>query len=317
MRRLFMVCVSFAVCSSAFALSNRVFVQSRGTDTDACTLTAPCRSFSYAMTQVVPGGEIIALDTAGYGTFTINQSVSVFAAPGATAFIAVGSGGTGITITAGPIDHVVLRGLALSGAAASLGIDFEAGAQLSVENCIVDGFDGTGTASGIRIYRMGGSGVTMRIDRSTIRHCAYGIFAQAPSGGLVTVTFSNSTSSENNSNGFYASDNAKVVATDSVFANNGGIGVIAWANADNSLAQVSLERCTISGNLEGIQAGSGSAQTPRGWMRIAHNQIVANILGVYQGADGLIMTMMAGGAATNTIEGNFTNGTVGGAYNAK
>src|SRR5205823_7612830 len=69
----------------AMAASNRVFVSSTGMDVGGCPISAPCRSFSYAMTQVFPGGEVIALDTAGYGTFTIGQSVSVFAAPGATA----------------------------------------------------------------------------------------------------------------------------------------------------------------------------------------------------------------------------------------
>src|SRR6266550_8089178 len=85
------------ITSPAFALSNRVFVKSTGLDTGTCPITSPCRSFSYAMTQVSPGGEIIALDTAGYGTFTVSQGVSVFAAPGVTAFIAVASG-TGILI---------------------------------------------------------------------------------------------------------------------------------------------------------------------------------------------------------------------------
>src|SRR5437868_4912482 len=162
MRGLFTIFMSFAVSSSAFALSNRVFVKSTGTDTGTCNLAAPCRSFSYAMTQVAPAGEVIALDTAGYGIFTINQSVSVFAAPGATAFIAVGSGGTGITITSGPNDHVVLRGLAITGAPANHGIDFQSGPQLSVENCIIDGFGG----SGIQVSRPAGDGALMRIDRS-------------------------------------------------------------------------------------------------------------------------------------------------------
>src|SRR6266550_310055 len=106
------VAIILAVASPLFA-ANRVFVKSTGVDTGTCPITAPCRSFSYGMTQVSAEGEVIALDTAGYGTFTISQSVSVFAAPGATAFIAVAGGATGISINAGASDSVILRGLAL------------------------------------------------------------------------------------------------------------------------------------------------------------------------------------------------------------
>jgi len=134
------------IAAPAMAASNRVFVKSTGMDVGACPITSSCRSFSYAMTQVAASGEVIALDTAGYGTFTISQSVSVFAAPGATAFIAVGSGGTGITVNAGASDLIVLRGLALSGSAGGLGVAFDSGLSLSVEICIVSGFTGIGFA---------------------------------------------------------------------------------------------------------------------------------------------------------------------------
>src|SRR5437870_3926675 len=122
------------------AASTRVFVKSTGMDVGTCPLASPCRSFSYAMSQVSPGGEVIALDTAGYGTFTIGQSVSVFAAPGVTAFIAVTGGGTGITISAGVFDAIVLRGLALSSAGGSTGVEFANGRSLAVEECVINGF---------------------------------------------------------------------------------------------------------------------------------------------------------------------------------
>ena len=97
----------------AMALPNRVFVASTGMDVGTCPITSPCRSFSYAKQQVALDGEIIALDTAGYGIFEIDQGVSVYAAPGVTAFIAVGSLGVGIDVITGPSDAVVIRGLAL------------------------------------------------------------------------------------------------------------------------------------------------------------------------------------------------------------
>ena len=64
------------VATSAVAASNRVFVSGSGLDIGTCPITAPCRSFSYAISQTAAGGEIIALDTAGYGVLTINQAVN-------------------------------------------------------------------------------------------------------------------------------------------------------------------------------------------------------------------------------------------------
>ena len=102
------IVIVLSVTSSAMAASNRVFVSGSGVDVGTCPITSPCRSFSYAMTQVSPGGEIIALNTAGYGVVTINQSVTIVAAPGATAFVAASSGNA-ITVTPAQTDVVTLR----------------------------------------------------------------------------------------------------------------------------------------------------------------------------------------------------------------
>ena len=44
--------------SGAYALSNRTFVSGAGNDANPCSLTAPCRSFTGALAQTSPGGEI-------------------------------------------------------------------------------------------------------------------------------------------------------------------------------------------------------------------------------------------------------------------
>ena len=57
---------------------NWTFVSGKGTDSGACTITAPCRSFAFALTQTAAGGEIDVLDPAGYGTVTIAKPISIF-----------------------------------------------------------------------------------------------------------------------------------------------------------------------------------------------------------------------------------------------
>lgn len=70
----------------------RSFVASYGNDANPCSVTLPCRSFNAALAQTVAGGEVIALDSAGYGTMTITQSASVIAPAGVYAGISVFSG---------------------------------------------------------------------------------------------------------------------------------------------------------------------------------------------------------------------------------
>ncbi len=68
------------------------------------------------MAQTNIGGEIIALDTAGYGSFTANKSVTVRRAPGIHAAISAAS--DAITVAATASDRVTLRNLVLIGTGA-------------------------------------------------------------------------------------------------------------------------------------------------------------------------------------------------------
>jgi len=304
--------ISFFVALPAAALSNRVFVASSGIDVGTCTITAPCRSFSYGMTQVAPAGEVIALDTAGYGVFAIGKSVSVVAAPGATAFIAVGSGGTGIDIEANPTDVIVLRGLALSSAGGSFGILFQIGASLAVENCVINGFQNNGV---FRNRLNDTSNPSIRIENSTIRNNYYGVYTISAGTGVVGLTIVRSRINDN-SIGLFASDNTRAAVSDTTLSGNFTAVESATAN-DNSTPQLSLVRCTIAQNEIALSAGLNIGQNPHGVIRIAHNLITANNTAINENPDGKIMTMTSAGTATNVIEGNLNHETVANTYNAK
>src|ERR1022692_871613 len=105
----------FLTPSAQAVLASRVFVAARsGNDANACNNVAtPCQTFAGAITQVVAGGEIIALESGGYGPLTINKAVTVNAPDGIIAFIHPPSGDA-ITISAGASDTVILRGLTLN-----------------------------------------------------------------------------------------------------------------------------------------------------------------------------------------------------------
>ena len=112
----------------------RTYVASNGLDTNDGRLATPCRSIGAALAQTDPGGEIIVLDSAGYGTVVINKSVSVIAPPGIYAGITV-TGGTGIDVTAGV---VALRGLTIRGPGGMVGIHV-GNATVRIDRCVISG----------------------------------------------------------------------------------------------------------------------------------------------------------------------------------
>src|SRR5438477_7651459 len=93
----------------------RTFVSGLGNDANPGSLTSPKRSFGSALTVTDPGGEIIVLDSAGYGPVTVTKSVRIVCPTGVYAGITVTSG-DGIAVSAGASDTVVLRGLTINSA---------------------------------------------------------------------------------------------------------------------------------------------------------------------------------------------------------
>src|SRR5437870_843073 len=91
---------------------NRVFVSGLGDDLNPCTRTSPCRNFQRAHDAVVSGGEVVALDSAGYGPLIITKSVTI-TGEGVMAGITAASG-NGITIATAGIT-VNLSSLSIQG----------------------------------------------------------------------------------------------------------------------------------------------------------------------------------------------------------
>ena len=138
----------------------------------------PKRSFQAAHDAVAAGGEIVALDTAGYGPVMITKSVSVIVPPGISGFVTVPSvqgGATGITIAAGASDTVTLQGLIIEGPSnrgGLYGIYATQVGHLVIEDTIVRNF-----SDGIRLNSSVRSDLFVR--RGAIRNVDQGISAEA------------------------------------------------------------------------------------------------------------------------------------------
>ncbi len=168
--RLLVVLVSVAASLPVqAALPQRTFVASNGSDANPCSLALPCRGFATAVSAVVAGGEVVVLDSAGYGPVTVTQSVSIVAPPGIYAGISVPAGGnaTGVFI-ATPGVKVVLRGLTINNIGGSYGVQMTDGLELVVENCVISNF-----GSGVRIT----APAVVSVIGSTLRDNNYGIYA--------------------------------------------------------------------------------------------------------------------------------------------
>ena len=61
--------------TASIAQNGRTFVSGTGLDTNPCSLTAPCRTFTQAISQTNAGGEVVVLTAAG-GYFILNTKSS-------------------------------------------------------------------------------------------------------------------------------------------------------------------------------------------------------------------------------------------------
>ena len=61
----------------------RVFVASYGNDSNPCTFGSPCKTFQAAVNAVDAGGEVTAIDSAGFGPVVIAKPVTITSPDGA------------------------------------------------------------------------------------------------------------------------------------------------------------------------------------------------------------------------------------------
>ena len=276
--------------TDAFA-AQRVFVRSNGVDAGACTLAAPCRGFTYAMTQVDVGGEVVALDAAGYGAVLINKSVTITANPGFFAGVTASSGNA-IEITGIDV-NVILRGLNLNGLGATHGVYMTQGSSLTMENCVVSNFGIHGiyieTAAKARLtdITVRGNGFVNDGDGIRISH-----------GALATIT--KARVSRNAFAGIGVVDGGNfttgAIVTDSDTFNN-AIGMAAGLTS-TGIARLSVRGSSASNNFYGIFSAGASANSE---VAVSNSIIAENDTGFLNNPGGTFESF-----GNNVLRGNVT-----------
>jgi hypothetical protein len=278
---------------------NRTWVSGMGTDGGACTRAAPCKTFAFALTQTAAGGEIDVLDPAGYGTVTITKAISIVNDGVGVAAIGASSG-NGITINAGPTDSVHLRGLTIEGIGGAVdGIQFNAGGNLAIENCVVRGF----TNAGISISPSTSSSFVVS-NTIASNNGGAGIFVE-PNGSAAVTGVLSEVKANNNGIGITvivgsktlgASGNITIV--DSEASNNSG-GLQVSSLSGTAATAVMLRNVVASNN---INFGLGAVVNAI--LRVAHSVVTGNGVGVITTFGGIINSY-----GDNDIDGNTNNNT--------
>jgi hypothetical protein len=238
-----------ASATIANATGPRSFVASNGDDAHPCTLAQPCRSFATAVANTNAKGEVIVLDSAGYGAVAIAKSITIAAPTGIYAGISVFTG-DGVAVNGAAI-VVVLRGLSINNQGGNFGVSFLQGKELLVQDCDVGGFNTYDAINATAPNSM----ITIR--NSTLHHSSTGFHAT----GSVTATLDAVHVYNNNGYGVRAETGAKVVVANSVISDAGFTGVMAEAFA--GLTDVTVTRSVITRSPYGVGVLAFAAGTAR------------------------------------------------------
>lgn len=251
---------TLAFASMAQAQATRTWVSGVGDDANPCSRTAPCKTFAGAISKTATGGEIDALDSAGFGAVTITKSITI---DGARGFIGgiLSAGTTGVIVNAPSTAVVVLRNLSINGAGTGVfGVRVLAVGTITVENCVIAGM----TNHGIQMNMANGTNSNLFVSDTVIRTgnttTSRGINIEPVSGSAGVQAVIENVRLERMNIGLFTGNGAIVTIRNSVVYGNTFAGIVTQAAGN---AQTNIENCVVSHNSTGIQAGTGASTITR------------------------------------------------------
>jgi hypothetical protein len=141
---------AMAFVSPASAQATRTWVSGVGDDANPCSRTAPCKTFAGAISKTATTGEINCLDSGGFGTLTINKSITVKCVGVIGGVLASGLPGFTVNLPAG--GKAVLDGLDIEGlnggggtnTPGTIGVRMIGTGQVTIMNSTIKDFSGNG-----------------------------------------------------------------------------------------------------------------------------------------------------------------------------
>lgn len=234
------------IAASRSPAQMRTWVSGTGSDANACTRVAPCRTFAGALAKTAAGGEIRVLDAGEFGTatLTITKPITI---DGGDALATMTATSNAIVVNAGNDDIVILRNLAITTTATGLqpAIAFQNGKQLIVEGARITGVNCEGVAI---IAGIGSGARTLVVSNSTI--------TGTRGGGVGVRAYAGNA---------YVSHTIITAMGIGLLTNNTGV-----INADSNV---------LTGNQTAVQAGTGGSGQGAAIIRVSNNDIYNNRIG--------------------------------------
>ncbi len=237
-----------------FGQASRTWVSGVGDDANPCSRTAPCKTFAGAISKTAAGGEIDALDPAGFGALTITKAITIDGGGGQVASVLV-AGTNGIVVQAGPSDVVILRNLRINGIVGSgnggiNGVRFLSGKDLNIENCYIFGF----TTNGLDIALNQATQATVHVYHSVFKqNNGVGIRATNAVAPAVKVAI-DFTEIALDTIGVESAANSNVEINDSMISGGTTAGIQSDGGASSIMA---IDRSEVTGNANGASATAG------------------------------------------------------------
>lgn len=294
--------------TAAYA-QNVTYVSTAGSDANACTRSAPCRTLAAGAAAASVRGEVRLLDSGDFGSgiaitrsLTISGNRNTLFLSGANAISVNNVGAT-----------VALRDLVLDGrGTGSIGVVVNAAASVHIVRCGIIDFRVSGVFSDRANAEIFATDMTIRGAGAT------GLDFNGRRSGVLTVD--NSTVTKNAADGVRLLE-AKVTATNSTFATNGDNGI---ASQDGSLAFIRSSALDNDGSGVVFSGGTFSVDSSvfRGNLGFAGIDIASGIGSVSSATsmnNGNRGLWLANGAtllsrANNRVRGNPTDVESGGDF---
>ena len=299
----------FPGCTAPSSTAQRTFVASNGNDANPCSLASPCRSFGAAIVKTSSGGEVIALDSAGYGPVVITQPVSIIAPAGVYAGISVFTG-TGVVVNP-VVGKVTLRGLTINALGGTTGIDYQTGDALFLDRVVVSGFPTAG------LNTLAAATGTVQIHDSVFRGNGIGA-SFGTTGGTTAVlkVFVNGSNFDGNATGVRFNGSSAQGEIRSTTLSGGSVGAAVMPSIGGAVTRVDFVESTITKNTTGIQAQAPTATANVG---VSSTMISGNGTGVTSALGGNVFltdaTITRNATGLQGAGGTITSGTLNRLYN--
>ena len=285
--------------TAAFAQATRTWVSGTGSDANPCSRTAPCQTFSGALSKTAANGEISALDPSGFGTINITKGITINGTGTLASILAANTNGM---IVNAPLatDVIILRDISINGAGTTTGagIRYLSGGSLMVDHCWIHGMKGTTSTNGRGISVEKTSSGNLKVIDTVIENVGQdGIFLNT-SAGEIQATVEKTRIMNCSQDGIEASNNTRVAIRDSVVNHFSLVGM--KTSGTNSF--LNIDDVFVSYGSTGLQASAGSS------LRVSDSIIAQTATGLSTNG-GTIDSFQGNSLMGNTVPGAFSTTT--------